>query len=820
VDSGSRKGLKGWSKVAAAVARLRSVLNAWDAGVAAVLGTNLQNKAIPKDVRFWYSHVRAKLAKIATTQGIEVAVVLLKEFAADCRRAWITNTAVTHFLWKAAPKRLTRSASAHGQLSFLGRALPEGSARQIQKALSNHFRDLTSTFRTLPTHLDSVQEWVRNWAIRHLPPDPKPSTTIGVNLSISSTLSKTRRKGGMTADLRELLEKSPVTDAPPPDNCPHSVWSAVMTEVRLVAGALQELPDRNPRGKVAVIAERGNKARVVTVMERDALVLGHLARKRLMIGLRKWNLVSTALKGNTRGVVKELEGSTGDVISSDLRAASDLIPLDISDAMVRGLRLSGRLTDVELRGLERCVGPQDLEWKDLHGEGSGVTTATTSRGLLMGLPTTWSLLNLYHGWCWEAALATDPLPPFPKAPKPIRSKSRIFGDDLIGVTTPSGKHAYERRLIESGAELSAGKHFSSPNRGVFLECLWEFRGDSRRISDGIPIYRQLSQKDRKHKRVRVNVNEITLRHWKHIFSLPFIPLKGLVTGEPSMVANRETLSSAPDWWTAGVVETSYVRAGHDPKTVSAVARTLRPRLPNELARLGIPPFLPRELGGAGLVTTSNKLSAPSKHRKALASFLYGVGAHVGPSTYERVWSDSVPSPYRKMAAEDFDKSLRVQKNVKILGPDDEIEDGWTFIGDPEEVRESVILRNGKLLQLSEPSEGVTVQYPPMHVLASRLSKVTEGLLSRWKSAEPLSKPLSEVTLRWRTLREPLRLVARREIPDVDTPVPIYKDWFMFESIVAMTHFRINPLLVERSDLPYLSTWKRLATASVQSVSEN
>jgi hypothetical protein len=173
-----------------------------------------------------------------------------------------------------------------------------------------------------------------------------------------------------------------------------------------------------------------------------------------------------------------------------------------------------------------------------------------------------------------------------------------------------------------------------------------------------------------------------------------------------------------------------------------------------------------------------------------------------------------------MAAEDFDKSLRVQKNVKILGPDDEIEDGWTFIGDPEEVRESVILRNGKLLQLSEPSEGVTVQYPPMHVLASRLSKVTEGLLSRWKSAEPLSKPLSEVTLRWRTLREPLRLVARREIPDVDTPVPIYKDWFMFESIVAMTHFRINPLLVERSDLPYLSTWKRLATASVQSVSEN
>jgi hypothetical protein len=114
-------------------------------------------------------------------------------------------------------------------------------------------------------------------------------------------------------------------------------------------------------------------------MEREALILGHLARKRMMIGLRKWDLVSTALNGKTRDVVKELKGSSGDVLSSDLRAASDLIPLDVSDAMAKGLEASGRFTDTELLGLKRCIGPQDLEWEDLNGLGTGITRATSSR---------------------------------------------------------------------------------------------------------------------------------------------------------------------------------------------------------------------------------------------------------------------------------------------------------------------------------------------------------------------------------------------------------------------------------------------------------
>jgi len=84
------------------------------------------------------------------------------------------------------------------------------------------------------------------------------------------------------------------------------------------------------------------------------------------------------------------------VLSSDLTAASDLLPLDLISALVEGL-----ISPLEARGLEPfwgealrvLSGPQNLSWK----EGERIWT---KRGILMGLPTTWFLLNLVHQfWC-------------------------------------------------------------------------------------------------------------------------------------------------------------------------------------------------------------------------------------------------------------------------------------------------------------------------------------------------------------------------------------------------------------------------------------
>jgi hypothetical protein len=101
-------------------------------------------------------------------------------------------------------------------------------------------------------------------------------------------------------------------------------------------------------------------------------------------------MVRSTLEGDDAGAVKSVRGA-GKIVSSDLRAASDLIPLDLASAVVDGLEESGRFLPFELLGLRLATGPVRLEWPD--GD-----SRKTSRGILMGLPTTWALLCVIHGY--------------------------------------------------------------------------------------------------------------------------------------------------------------------------------------------------------------------------------------------------------------------------------------------------------------------------------------------------------------------------------------------------------------------------------------
>jgi len=416
----------------------------------------------------------------------------------------------------------------------------------------------------------------------------------------------------------------------------------------------------------------------------------------------------------------------------------------------------------------------------------------------MGLPTTWSLLNLYHGWCWAAALATDPLPRGPERSHPItKSRARICGDDLIGCTSPAGKDAYEGRLRRTGAELSDGKHFWSPDRGVFLEVLWDFRGDRVSLLDGaFPIYKTIRKGGKgRGARVRVVINTVRLHRWNKIFTIGAIPLRGLVFGDSRHGA------SAPDWWSAGATETAYA-ARYDRKLVSAVARTIRPNLPGLYERAGIPPFLPRVLGGGGLCPTSDKLAASSTHRKALATLLYGVGDHSPPSAFERVWSDSRPTPHREMASDDVENWMRVAV-VTVeggLGPLD-----WVAIGDPEEVRESLIQRMSREYELLFGPAEESENYPSLEMIGRRISQVRAKLLGEWASAHPLKKPLPECMSRWNLLRESQTLWVPEWIPD---------DLVQALCGVQPMPMRYNSYLMEKRDATYLQTWRRFATAAV------
>lgn len=116
------------------------------------------------------------------------------------------------------------------------------------------------------------------------------------------------------------------------------------------------------------------------------------------------------------------------MLSSDLKAASDLLPLDLVRSIVEGLCESNKFTLAEKLALRRLTGPVEVHYKindsdyinaarggikqhkmdDLDG-----SSVVLNRGILMGVPTTWTMLNLVHlFWIKRAAKLSSSVPNF------------------------------------------------------------------------------------------------------------------------------------------------------------------------------------------------------------------------------------------------------------------------------------------------------------------------------------------------------------------------------------------------------------------------
>lgn len=119
-------------------------------------------------------------------------------------------------------------------------------------------------------------------------------------------------------------------------------------------------------------------------------------RKFLIKGLRKDPHISLTLAGNHRQQVERIFKDRGSckILSADLTSASDLLPLDLCNAIVDGLVAAKEpgtaryfIPEQWHSHFRRLVGPQELHYPD----GSVINS---SRGILMGLPTTWIILCL------------------------------------------------------------------------------------------------------------------------------------------------------------------------------------------------------------------------------------------------------------------------------------------------------------------------------------------------------------------------------------------------------------------------------------------
>lgn len=411
------------------------------------------------------AEIRERFDALCKHNGIEFALRDLKEVSARSRSDFI----------------LRGHGEEDAQLSYLGRSLPKGTQLQAHEALLLHRQDLLSEFRTDPQILERARKFSEKWARRFL---VGANRMAPVGMPNNSSCSEaTVKDGGLLGfsiglgrhELAHELASEKMRGFPPQDS------EAVSADLSLPAHGIDLLRAGKalPSYPVA-LCERGLKIRVITKSSAPLHFVGHPVRKRLMDGLRKDRSCALALSGLDDGrFFSHFDGAVlNSTVSSDLSRASDLLPLDLISAIIDGLERSGKVPDYEIQALRVVAGPQIVDW--------GFGPELTKRGILMGLPCTWSMLSLVHLFWW-----TDAIRGYCRETKSSVSgafshnRFAICGDDAVFVGYKSVAAKYEQLMEACGAKVSPGKHFKiesdvndiRQSRCVFLERLYTLVSD-------------------------------------------------------------------------------------------------------------------------------------------------------------------------------------------------------------------------------------------------------------------------------------------------------------------------------------------------------
>lgn len=663
---------------------------------------------------------------MATSRGPEAALAELKDFLGRAREDWLNSRRFTHGWVGHLPDRLT------AQVSMAKRALPTASERDVRKNLEAHEAALTSEFTCEAAYLERAEDFALRWALRHCPRGPMSARSC----SDSACVEYTRREGGQARRLREIADRElPPSQTPSiPGTDPGQVEQEVF-DLRLTQLCYEELEDVvYPLAQAEVVNEFGMKARIVTKSPAALVHLAHMARRRIFKGLRRDAHIAAFLSGDYERGLQRFRGAEGMVLSSDFKSASDLLPLDLVRAVVRGLVRSGRFTVAEVLALTLCTGPQVVRWPNGHRH-------ITSRGILMGLPTTWGILNLCHLFWWSEALRVN-------RDNRIRHKPvfACFGDDALIVAHPKILDSYEAACRAGGMILSPGKHARTMSRGVFLERLLEVQGPSLVDKKTMTLRRthlstaegggRITQAMRS-ANPGIGVTTVTLRSFRlrHVSSLRIdeaVPLRGLLWPD-----GRETDGHRrqPAWAVLGLTtETQAETFGS--QRVFRVQRFAHERLVGEVLRRRVP-SLPRALGGSGLLPSPKgwltlvSRVASRRARIALGVLAQSATTEHDPAVFSRVWS-SAQRGYPDYVFEEGEKLVEGYATPLLRkGPTPW---GHTFGWVVEDLPSKIML---SLMQQINATTGKAATHLPFSNTVKRLHKVRDDLVSTWRSMKPV-----------------------------------------------------------------------------------
>ncbi|AGW51768.2 putative RNA-dependent RNA polymerase-like protein [Ochlerotatus-associated narna-like virus 2] len=479
-------------------------------------GIAVSAKATIRSIKGVYEWIRNSMIR----SGVEWTSKAIKEYANYCRARALGDdrvgrprgfpTGLFERGYIAAALKCPGQGRLHlAQLARVGRAMPKGTRNVGISSLRKHRGVLSQPMETDKDLLENLRSWATQWARERV---SERGTVVNPSVSFSRSASATvsAMSGGQLAELsqlesvkahhrliRELLLEEQGFEWNPAGTSDDSIGLlTVADEVAdlqiladcAISDALDAAREQIPIPMTAtVISELGMKARVVTKPPAWAVVAGNACRKTVWPLLEADRRIDLSGLRPTAEVLDEFHDNlahslvgarTTQFYSADLTAATDLMPFDVSRALWNGLCDGlGASPSAPLRSLgSYLLGPVRVSYPDLAAlkerdrlfKAGEETEILSSRGCMMGLPVSWTVLNLYNLAMADMACTPMGVPTLlGVAPAVAR------GDDLVAAIPEFAADRYENLIAATGGEANRLKSFRSTFAFVLAERTFE-----------------------------------------------------------------------------------------------------------------------------------------------------------------------------------------------------------------------------------------------------------------------------------------------------------------------------------------------------------
>nr|DBA44209.1 TPA_asm: RNA-dependent RNA polymerase [Ourmiavirus forcipomyiae] len=552
------------------------------------------------------------------------------------------------------PDEALRS-TALAQMARLGRSMPEADDALGLENQRKHKATIESHHEVDAPMLDALSGWARTWASarRHA---VKWKVPAKFSDSAADTVSKA--DGGQKAALIELAkplfrqvnnDKEMYKSFLPADvlNAPYmqrwlDEWDgkcrlhddiaststlneradiAVIAHAALLEANRKAVKGEKVRNVATHIAELGWKARVVTKPSAEAVVVGNACRAAL------WGLLELEPRVDLSGqrdvtqsvdrlhdsIAIALTGARAPLFfSADLTTATDLTPHDVARAIWLGV-MSG--LGIELDHWLSYMGLWILneftvEYPDLAAADGvdRVAVENATRGNMMGLPLTWFVLNLINLAVADLATVRDPRDLQEVAECVNRAPAVVRGDDMVAAFTEEQAERYVTLMERVGLKVHLQKSYRSRTRFVLAERTFLVRRshDPSSVPKRVGMYTQ-----------NRTVSELA----PELSRFPNVDFERGIDGAPDLVSHPgvesmtmcrdipirhlipKAQSDVPNYVAYPPAASAILEEFEDTEQYRAAAAgclKVASDLVGRYHRAGIPLFLPREVGGAGM----------------------------------------------------------------------------------------------------------------------------------------------------------------------------------------------------------------------------